>query len=94
MADISMINKINKVIDDFFKNNPEVNYIAAKELMPELIQAGVFTSNHRDGLPLRELLRELDREKRLKLIPTLHAERKTKNTYWYFFRPGVDRILI
>jgi hypothetical protein len=93
MADITQINKINKVIEEFFKNNSEVNYIAAKELMPALIQAGVFATNHRDGLPLRELLRELDREKRLNLIPSLHPERKTKNTYWYFFRPGVERIL-
>jgi hypothetical protein len=91
MADITKINKINKVVDEYFTKNPEVDSIAAKELMPEFIAADVFSSNHRDGLPLREMLRELDREKRLKLIPTLHAERKTKNTYWYFFRHGVER---
>lgn len=84
MADISKINQINKVIETFFKANPSIDKIAAKELMPDFIKEGIFTSNHRDGLPLRELLRELDRENRLKLIPALHAERKTKNTYWFF----------
>jgi hypothetical protein len=86
MADISQINKINKAVQEFFSENPETQSIAAKELMPKLIAAGVFTYNHRDGLPLRELLRSLDRSNQLKLIPSLHAERKTKNTYWFFVR--------
>lgn len=65
-------------------NNPDIQKIAAKELMPDFIQAGVFTSNHRDGLPLCNLLRTLDSENILNLIPALHPERKSKNTYWYF----------
>jgi hypothetical protein len=84
MADLTQINKLNKVVEAFFKNNPDIQKIAAKELMPEFMKEGVFTSNHRDGLKLRELLRELDRENRLNRIPALHPERKTKNTYWYF----------
>jgi len=84
MADVNQINKINKVVESFFEKNPDIQKIAAKELMPDLIKAGIFTTNHRDGLPLRDLLRGLDRADRLYLIPALHPERKTKNTYWFF----------
>ena len=86
MADLIQIKKINQVISAFFEANPGVTKIAAKELMPEFMQAEIFANNHRDGLPLRNLLRELDRENRLNLIPSLHAERKATNTYWYFIR--------
>jgi hypothetical protein len=84
MADLNQINKINQVIAAYFEANPGVTKIAAKELMPEFMKAGIFDYNHRDGLPLREILRGLDRENRLNLIPSLYAERKTRNTYWYF----------
>lgn len=90
MADISMINKINWVIANFFDKNPHINKIKAKELMPDFMQAGIFTSNHRDGLPLRNLLRELDRNNQLNKIPSLLAERKTKNTNWFFIRTNVN----
>ena len=86
MADINQINKINQVVEAYFEANPGVTKIAAKELMPDFMQAGIFEYNNRDGLPLREILRALDREKRLNLIPRLYPERKTRNTYWYFIR--------
>lgn len=86
MADMEKINAINRVVDAFFKANPDVDSIKAKDLMPELMKAGVFTSNHRDGLPLRNLLRELDSKKELGLIPRLHVERKQTNRNWYFIR--------
>jgi hypothetical protein len=86
MADISKINKINSVIADFFKRNSDINKIQAKELMPDFIRAGIFKSNHRDGLPIRNLLRDLDSNNQLKLIPSLHPERKEKNTNWFFIR--------
>ncbi len=86
MTDMTKINAINQVVDAFFKENPSVQEIAAKELMPQMIKAGIFKQNYQDGLPLRKVFRELDDEESLHLIPRLHAERKNVNTYWYFSR--------
>ena len=46
--------------------------------MPALINAGVFTKDHKKGLPLRKILRKLDTENSLDKIPFVHAERKEK----------------
>jgi len=81
--------QINEVIAEYFKTHKE-NWIAAKDIMPDLINAGIFTKDHRKGLPLRKILRKLDKENTLKKIPFLHAERKEKNTYWYLVRQGAE----
>lgn len=79
---------INQVIDKYFNDNPQEVWIAAKEIMPELIKAGVFKMDHRNGLPLRKVLRTLDKNKELNKIPFVHAERHDKNTFWYLVRKG------
>lgn len=56
MADIENINIINKVIESYFKNNPTITTIRPKDIMPYLVEAGVFNKDHREGLPIRELL--------------------------------------
>lgn len=78
--------EINKVLKDFFKNNPNIHKIAAKDLMPDFVKKGIFSSDSKDrpGKPLRDYLRNLDANNQLHLIPYLLADRKTKNTYWYF----------
>ena len=81
--------QINEVIAEYFKTHKE-NWIAAKDIMPDLINAGVFTKDHRKGLPLRKVLRKLDQENALNKIPFLHAERKEKDTYWYLVREGSE----
>lgn len=58
--------------------------VKPKDLMPMLVNNGYFTVDHREGLPLRNLLRELDRSNQLSLIPQVRAERKKQNTFWYF----------
>ena len=80
---IDQINKINSVLADYFAKHPGTT-IRAKEMMDSFIKANIFQYDHREGLPIRELLRELDRNNMLHLIPYVHAERKLKNTYWYF----------
>lgn len=55
-----------------------------KDLMPILIEKKFFTKDHRSGLPLRNILRELDDENLLYLIPQLSVERKETNRFWYF----------
>jgi hypothetical protein len=77
---------INKVVLDFFRSNPEVHTIAAKELMPQMVAAGVYSKNHRDGLPLRNDLRDLQRANQLHLIPTLVGIKKKTITNWFFQR--------
>ncbi|MEI8047982.1 MAG: hypothetical protein WCI92_11430 [Bacteroidota bacterium] len=84
MTDILKIDSINRVIEAYFEKNTSVTIVPAKELMPAFIEAGIFTKDHKKGLPIRQILRELDRDKQLQLIPFVHPERKEKDTYWYF----------
>lgn len=82
--------KINEIIADYFNSNSNVNWIAAKEIMPELIKAGVFKKDEKSGLPLRKVLRALDEKGELDKIPFVHPERIEKNTYWYLVREGTQ----
>lgn len=86
------IKKINKVIAAYFKSNPKVEWIPVKEIMPALIEAGVFYKDEKRGLPLRLVLRTLDAAKTLDKIPTVHAERKGIDTYWYLVREGAKYV--
>ena len=40
------------------------------------------------GFPMRKVLRRLDQKSELSKIPSVHAERRTENTYWYLVREG------
>jgi len=86
MSITDKVSKINNVIKQFFDQNPSIDKIPAKDLMPEFIKAGVFAKDHRNGLPIRKVLRELDEENELDRIPYVLPERKMKNTFWYFVR--------
>lgn len=82
-----IIKQINEVISNYFNSHKE-DWIAAKDIMPDLINAGVFTKDHKKGLPLRKVLRKLDKENTLDKIPFIHAERNENSTYWYLVREG------
>lgn len=86
MAEKAQIEAINKVIEEYFKTNNDIDKVLAKNLMPNFIKAGIFEKDHRQGLPIRKLLRELDEVKHLQLIPNVLPERKKVNTNWYFIR--------
>ena len=90
MTDLTKIKEINTVIEAYFAKNTSVKIVPAKELMPDFIRAGIFEKDNRRGLPIREILRELDKTNQLKLIPYTHAERKEINTYWYFIPSNAD----
>ena len=81
------ITKINETIAEYF-NTHKVDFIAAKDIMPAFINAGIFTKDIKKGLPFRKVLRALDQENALDKIPYIHAERKEKDTYWYLVRKG------
>jgi len=55
-----------------------------KDLMPNLIQKGFFNNDHRNGLPLRNILRDLDDCDMLYLLPQVMVERKETNRFWFF----------
>lgn len=62
-----------------------------RELMPYLIEKGVFACDHREGLPLRKVLRQLKKDGKLKMIRGVSGELKGKNHYWLFRQtPFVD----
>lgn len=84
------IKKINKVISEYFEKNTKVNWIAAKVIMPNLIDAGLFKKDIKNGQPFRKILRELDKNDSLNEIPFIHAERKDNSIYWYIVREGAE----
>lgn len=82
----NILNSINQVIHQFFQSNKDIDKIPAKDLMPLFIKAGIFDKDTANGLPIRQVLRDLDRNKQLKLIPSTLPERKKVYTKWYFIR--------
>jgi hypothetical protein len=84
MPDQTTIIKINTVIKSYFEHNATEIKVRAKDLMPHFIEAGIFRKDEKHGLPIRELLRDLDRAEALQSIPYVFAERIDKTTNWYF----------
>jgi hypothetical protein len=80
------ITQINLVLKEYFALNKTVRMVPAKDMMPYFILAGIFPSDHNNGRPIRDLLRKLDADKKLRRIPFAVAERKIKNTSWFFRR--------
>jgi hypothetical protein len=80
------INEINKVIAAYFALNNSAEIVPAKDLMPNFIKAGIFSKDNKKGLPIRNILRKLDSNNELNRIPSVIAERKAKNTFWFFGR--------
>lgn len=78
------IRKINEAVGQFFDDPGNPRRVAAKDLMPLFIRKGIFTADHKNGLPIRSLLRELDQQKVLNLIPYVIADRKECNVNWFF----------
>lgn len=87
------IKQINNVLNKFFSNPSNPRSVRAKDLMDLFIAHGIFIADHRNGLPIRKLLRKLDRENNLHLIPFVRPERKNKNTNWYFEAINPDKTL-
>ncbi|MGV8944880.1 MAG: hypothetical protein ACOH1N_00495 [Lutibacter sp.] len=79
----SHIVKMGYVIQNFLENE-SLKDAKPKDLMPILIEKGYFNKDHRAGLPLRNLLRDLDDANLLYLLPQVSVERKETNRYWYF----------
>ena len=76
--------QINRVVSIYFQEHPDETEVKPADLMPALVAAGIFLKDHRKGLPLRNLLRGLDDQHLLHLLPLLRVERKQKNRLWFF----------
>jgi hypothetical protein len=77
--------KVKKAVAEYFIDSNETK-VMAKDLMPHFVKAGIFAKNHKDGLPIRDLLRELENDDLLKLIPQVHFEQKNTNKNWFFIK--------
>ncbi|HEY0667921.1 MAG TPA: hypothetical protein VGD22_07075 [Sphingobacteriaceae bacterium] len=80
------IKRINEVVKNYFNHNPLQEIIPAKDLMPQFIKAGIFEKDAKNGLPIRKVLRQLDKDRQLHHIPQVVAMRKAVNTNWFFSR--------
>lgn len=83
------IGRIDQVVRDYFEMHPSLSEIPAKELMVTFIEKGIFLKDHRNGFPIRQLLRELDGAGKLHLIKHTRVVRKDKNRNWYFEKTSV-----
>jgi exo-beta-1,3-glucanase (GH17 family) len=83
---LQMIGRIDQIIRDYFDKNKSISEVMAKDLMPLFIEKGIFTKDHRAGLPIRTILRELDAENKLDLLKHVKVVRNTVNRNWYFTR--------
>ena len=81
---IHKIGRIDQVVRDYFESNKSIVEIPAKNLMPLFIEKGIFNKDHRNGLPIRNILRELEAENKLDLITNAKVIRNTINRNWYF----------
>jgi len=84
MAEEAKITQINKVIQSYFENNASETIVPVKKLMPEFIKAGIFTKDLKHGKPIRDILRELDKNDALQQIPYVHVDKNDQVTSWFF----------
>lgn len=77
--------RIDQVVRDYFNSNPSIKEVAAKDLMQLFIDKGIFNQDYsRPGLPIRNLLRQLDAENKLSLLRHCKVVRHSANRNWYF----------
>jgi len=76
--------RIDQVVRDYFCLHPSVAEIPAKDLMPLFIEKGIFLKDHRNGFPIRQLLRELEATQQLSLLEQVKVIRHAVNRNWYF----------
>ena len=79
------IDAINVAIKEYFDLHKSENEIAAKDLMSWFVKKGVFTKDVKNGLPIRRILRDLDKKGELSKIPSVSPDRKATNTNWFWY---------
>lgn len=85
---IHKVGRIDQIVRDYFKRNPSVKELLAKDLMQLFVEKGIFNKDYsRPGLPIRNLLRQLDAENKLSLLKHCKVVRHAVNRNWYFYKP-------
>jgi hypothetical protein len=79
----SQVVKMGYVIQDFLENNNKFD-VKPPELMGLLIENGFFKYDIREGKPLRDVLRKLDDNDLLYLLPQVRVDRMGVNRQWFF----------
>jgi hypothetical protein len=86
-ATIHKAGRIDQIVRDYFTSNPSILEVPAKDLMLLFVEKGVFNKDYsRPGLPIRNLLRDLDKEGKLTLLKHCKVVRKEVNRSWFFKR--------
>jgi hypothetical protein len=83
--DIQQALRIKRAINEYFEYSLETK-IMAKELMSLFISKEIFIKDYKEGLPIRDFLRQLEENNHLHLIPQAHFEQKDSNKNWYFIK--------
>src|SRR5450432_2550909 len=89
ISEIQLLNieRIDKIMYDLFTNNPAIGEISATDAMPFLRKYGIFIKFHPlNSMPLRNLLRLLEKENQLSLFRLVRVGRKKRNNRLYFFK--------
>lgn len=86
---IHRVGRIDQAVRDYFEMNPSLKEIPAKDLMPLFIKKGIFIKDHHQGLPIRNLLAELDDANKLYLLHYVKVDRKQINRNWFFSKPSL-----
>ncbi len=79
--------RIDQVFRDYFEQKNSQCEVLALELMPVFIEKGIFLKDDKNGKPIRDFLRELDKAGKLSLLKHVKVNRKQSNRNWYFTRP-------
>ena len=82
MEDTTIV-KMGYAIQNYLEKS-DIKSAKPAELMEPLIELGFFDKDHRKGLPLRNILRDLNEANKLYLLPQVQKELKTQNIWWSF----------
>lgn len=85
---IQKASAIDQIVADYFKLNPKIKEVQAKDLMEHFVKGGVFKVDYKDGLPLRDFLKKLEENDKLDLFKKAQLIRNEENRYWYFVKKG------
>lgn len=82
---LARVARIDCAIQIFLRRH-DLTECQPPQVMPFLVEMGIFSSDNKRGRPLRDLLRELDDKDMLYLMPGLVVERKRRIRRWHFTR--------
>jgi hypothetical protein len=83
--DIQKTIRIKRTVTEYFANSTSAR-VEVKDLMQLFVTKNIFPTYHKEGLPIKNFLKHLDKENHLHLIPHVHFEQKEKNKNWFFIK--------